>query len=1178
MPPIRANSAGARRKAKWGQGRKSKGKSLPPRPDLKFYPGHKGPLARQGAFSESCIDDQIAASATMLKCFSPLVQPSGLPPRILLGMRRSPRLAPCYSPSSPTDARSHNQTAFPSRHALDGEKPKDATADWGSGLSRRLNRQDSHIDAATGALAAPAPASMMAISICQATAAGGGANAAATLMGEDAHYGSRAHANAGSTESGVTVRYVKASNISTDPRFLEMQEVLSRYKEQLDSSAAPYTSVRFSTPPTRRFQTEARWELKVRASKGGEAYSDVDFWNAVDGLESFVRASSSASPSLRGPLLSGRKHPSAFWNPKSYQSCGGIPTEADAAARLRAFADEIQSRLREILSCRDTYFRLAQLDSVYAWFCRERAIQLRCARPSNGDRAETIEVSEKTSAAVSDNSAVLPPLYPPPLLPSASDAFDAAALASCEGSAFYDPTLWARSPAVVGDAPVSDCLNDDGAFQNSTRREQPPNRDRESGRSSASSVGSCRRSSLLSAASSRGQIAPSRVSQPESRTAESEGGGLPGAESEEGGLPGAERSDDDPRARCCKRPHTQQLGNASSLAFVQDHAPLITPSDYLLELDTRELLPPGEADDLIGSWRLRVLPQSNVCAQRQEKSASSPGCLGRRSIADRPDGSQASAEANADTSDRTWAETCSRKYQGDLQQRYLRDRRKLRPPWGMTNIHAVSSFANNQDRGAGDALRAPPRPSTRFERSGLPQDLPLQVTSYAYAGEKKPSVAEKNLEERWLIRRHRDVTRMRQQTARKEVMGEWCRRRSLLLARAQRNVDEIRSWKPKPTPSTSSSESSSEAEEGPSAPPAAARDSGPRWSIDSRRASNYFNSLGWRAFMSVIAKRESQLTLRGEARNEEQRSETSRAENRRGPAADSDGQRAGSDSDSAPSRSSSDSARDADDLDEEDEETEKRVADAAPEDALRGLPVFAERPSEEGLQARGSLSPQFPLRSASGGKTHSPSLAAPSAPGAPLRRVQSVISGSALLRQHLTQTQEAQLRYAKKEEEASRELSAAAASPPRARLAGKDDGIQAPAGAGERDGQGFLDSLPFSPLPSASPASPLNMQLVIAVAGRRSAEDARGDEGDQTHRGRDTSHESESEDARGEPQDARERRLQQDIERALRPPMKAPSVWNSDRGPFIPRLLLNALSKPRKKSVGDKKGNAKKPR
>ncbi|KEP64087.1 UNVERIFIED_CONTAM: hypothetical protein HHA_319390 [Hammondia hammondi] len=844
-----------------GKGKKQKAqgqKNLPPRPDLRYYSGQQSPLAKPGWYIRCSLDAQIDDSARKLQETSPLKRPNGLRPRILLEASKSRELAGVSS-SSHSDELHLEQRASSSNSPVSlSVRPKTAFS--------FLGRPDIRKPVTKAATAARTPEAAMAVSRPVLSA---GSKTETTVLHNQTCVGikhpSQMQANPAQLKTAITLEDVRALNIAADPRFLEMQEFASRCAERMykkvggpgleqtsDSSSA--------VPPPRRFRLEAKWIPKKAT------VSEVQ--NAMAVVEPPLWAHPLSSLPDGNSRVRGRR-PSAFWNPKSIQHTDTTSTAADYKSYTQAFYAELVNRLREVVSCCDTNFRLAHLDIVYGWFQRERTRIV--ATASNGaqipgDSGGTGNPNCKGTDVPSTNPADLPPAYAFPELPCASDAFDSSALASSRGSAFFDPQRPRRdSYGGFVDQDSVDSLDSAADFRCLPRQDMLLQRESK-GASAPDSICSSRRSSALPHSNCGRRGSDGDVSVAENRDVEHRG---PKTSRDLTLGDGAHR---DSSVACGIR-----VEDPPFLEFVQSHAPLVSPQDFLLELETRELLPPGSPEKFVNAGRMAMLsqihsPVRDVTSRKASSSATGRGHEDACASSAPPDRLGAQDAETLGTSSQTWASRCHRKYRGDLQQRYIQDLRKLRPPWGMKNIHVNSPSVADEGNRSVSSSSARRRSSNHFKKAGRPPRHTFAGYSSSGATKENKAAAELHLEERWLVCRHRDIIRMRHATEKKQAMEEWARRRSLLRTQAQKQVEEIRCWQPPPPESSISSESSSDEEKALKVdPPLTPRSSGVRWSIDSRRASDFSNGPGWRVLRDAIAKRSSVASVSGEAQDQTQR-------------------------------------------------------------------------------------------------------------------------------------------------------------------------------------------------------------------------------------------------------------------------------------------------------------------
>ncbi|CBZ50598.1 conserved hypothetical protein [Neospora caninum Liverpool] len=735
MPAKPPKAAGTMSKAK-GKKKKTQGQkgNLPPRPDLRSYPKHQGPLPKPGWYTRCSVDDQIDACARKLRDFSLLTRPNGLPPRILLEASGSPRLA-LRSSSSRSDAVPlQRQAATSSSPGSPFGRPKTAISPQDPSNRYRLERPTLSDRAPKAVLAARTPAAAIRIPrSVEAAAIKMETSAMQTKTGGSLPCDSQTQATDAQWANAVTVDDVKALNIAGDPRYLEMQEFVSRCAERVSQAGGggpglePTPDGFSAVPPTRRFRLEARWIPKQPSANDGnrcDGYSPKAS-ELLPVVEPPVWGNPPSSLSRGGGSGTSCRRRTAFWNPKSYQHTGSTPRTAVAEPYTQAFFAELENRLREVLSCRNTKFRLSQLDSVYAWFQRQRPRSAATASSGAGPPRDCGGTDNRPNWTVTDalstDPSDLPPAYPPPELPSPSDAFDASALASCRGSAFYDPQRPRRGSngGFASRNNSTDNLDTAGNFRLPLAQDRLLGRQRESKRSSASgSICNSRRSSVLPASKGNRRSLEDAVSVAENPDVEACGSKASRDLTDEG------RVHQDRR-------HAGSISaeEPSFLDFLQSHAPLVSPQDYLLELETRDLLPQGNPEDFISARRALMLDQLSspvgVFTSRKEKATTS--APGREYAADRasvaaPDRSGAT-ETEARTMTQTWAASCHRKYRGDLQQRYIQDLRKIRPPWGMKNIHVNSPSATGE--GKVSLSNSPARwPRNHVERPGR---LPRQT-------------------------------------------------------------------------------------------------------------------------------------------------------------------------------------------------------------------------------------------------------------------------------------------------------------------------------------------------------------------------------------------------------------------------------------------------------------------
>nr|PIL97470.1 hypothetical protein TGCOUG_319390 [Toxoplasma gondii COUG] len=845
-----------------GKGKKQKAqgqKNLPPRPDLRYYSGQQGPLPKPGWYIRCSLDAQIDASARKLQETSPVTRPNGLRPRILLEASKSRKLARFSSSPHSDEVHLERRASFSNSPVCLSVRPKTAFS--------FVERPDIRKPVTEVVAAARTPSAAMVVS--RPVLSAGSKTETAGLHNQTCvgiKHPSQMQANAAQLKTAITLEDVRALNIAADPRFLEMQEFASRCAERMhrdvggpgleqtsDSSSA--------VPPPRRFRLEAKWIPKKAASEVQNAMSMVERPLWAHPLSSLPDGNSRVRV----------RRPSAFWNPKSYQHTDTASTAADSKSYTQAFYAELANRLREVVSCRDTNFRLAHLDNVYEWFQRERTRFVTTASngaQKPGDYGGTGNPNCKGTDAPSANPADLPPAYAFPELPCPSDAFDASALASSRGSAFFDPQKPRRdSYGGFVDQDSVDSLDSSADFRHLPRQDRLLLRQRERKGSSASdSICSSRRSSALPHSNCCRRGSEGDVSVAENRDVENRGPKtsrhltLGDGAHLDSSVPCGIRVEDPP-----------------FLEFVQSHAPLISPQDYLLELETRDLIPPGSPEKFVNAGRMALLSQIQspvrvVTSRKASLSATGRGYEDACASSEPSDGLGALEAATLGTSSQTWASRCHRKYRGDLQQRYIQDLRKLRPPWGMKNIHANSPSKADEGNRSVSSSSAWRRSSNHFTKAGRPPRHTFAGYSSSGATKENKAAAELNLEERWLVCRHRDIIRMRHAREKKQTMEEWARRRSLLLTQAQKQVEEIRCWQPPSPESSSSSESSSDEEETLTVdPPLTPRSSAFRWSIDSRRASDFSNGPGWRVLRDAIAKRTSLALVSEEAHDQTQR-------------------------------------------------------------------------------------------------------------------------------------------------------------------------------------------------------------------------------------------------------------------------------------------------------------------
>lgn len=686
MPGPRPKSAGS----KGGKKKKGAGKNrLPPRPDLRNYGARQGVQAKPGWYTAPCLDEQLDACVKKLIQTSPLNQRNGLPRGLLLGALASPRLGVRSGPpQSCLGGQDRTLLGFHESTLGGGNGSRSASQSHTGPLhsARTLGRLESKTRAGNAVKAAVTSDAMMVLS----------------GTGPSRPPPTQAPPNPEKTSLApcvsITQKDVKASNLTNDPRFLEMSEALATYedamREAAESPALGCTTVQ--VPPSSVTKIEGQW-IPKDCSKEGQTGVRRGYLPPMEGLEPLVwaRPPTRYCPSQAHHHLEGSADtPADFLDPSSYELCPGVALPADSRHKRSAFFQELECRLREMLTSGDPFFRLSQLDAVYDWYSREQAMVV-------GGSEENDPHTEAGKTNLPSHPADYPPTHPPPSLPSSSGAFDATALATCHGSAFYDPNLVLMTDSFdsLGTSETIDASSSRKERVSSLAFRSPSSSTSSGWNSSASSSG-ISTSHLID---TNEHAVRTKIRQPFLTHL-----GRQNQVVRENSLSG-ERP---PGSWESQQPRKSSSHGVKSnfLASVQDHAPLITPSDRLSEMETRCLLPP-QTDQVIMSRREQMLskkcpPFSLGSVQENEKARWGVAALGDlsgkkggkgASPAQPPSLSPSSNEKTVKTltgkqemeDAGQWARRCSERCKGNLQQRYLRDPRSIRPPWGMRNIYLV---------------------------------------------------------------------------------------------------------------------------------------------------------------------------------------------------------------------------------------------------------------------------------------------------------------------------------------------------------------------------------------------------------------------------------------------------------------------------------------------------------
>lgn len=728
MPGPRPKSAGSKGGKKKRAGAKNR---LPPRPDLRNYGTNRGVQAKPGWYTAASLDDQIDTCVTKLVHTSPLNQRNEVPRGLLLGALASPRFAirSGHSNSSCQDGRNSTSPGFQGATLGAGNRSEGARQVYaGPPVScKTLGRLESKTRAGNAIKAAATSNAMMVLD---------GAGSSAPPRPQCSPDSEK-----GSLPLGVSITHndVKASNITNDPRFLEMSEALATYEDgmrEATESPALGCAKTVQPPPSPSItKIEGQW-IPKDCSKEGQNGIRRGYLAPMEGLEPLVWA---RTPARYCQWQSHYHHeetgeaPDEFLNPSSYELSPGVSLPADDRRKRSSFFQELECRLREMLTSGDTFFRLSQLDAVYEWFSREQGLAVGTCEENNNMN------TEPGKTTMPSHPADYPPTQPPPDLPFSSGAFDAVALAGCRGSAFYDPSLLllADSFDSLGTSETIDpSFGQKNRFSSSTCQKFSASSSTSSGWISSASSSGIGNTRFAGATEPPGktklrQLLPASHGKKQNQASEY--------------TPSSQRPSAIWADQPCRRLSSHGGAKSNFLTLVQDHAPRITPSDHLLEMETRCLLPP-QTDNIITMRREQMLSKKKkplftpVTALENARSCWgdnsgewSANKGGKAATHTQPpvlppvshDRSAKTSTTRRETDDNgQWAQRCSERCKGNLQQRYLRDPRSLRPPWGMRNIHLTGSPRDTD----GFVTPSGGSPRQKFEKAGAPP-------RYTFAGE-----------------------------------------------------------------------------------------------------------------------------------------------------------------------------------------------------------------------------------------------------------------------------------------------------------------------------------------------------------------------------------------------------------------------------------------------------------